>query len=141
MSKLAYGDVTEVIDRLNDKMTTLNTPASLAWTTDPIDELEVSIPTVLVYPGQQFSAQAGDSPVCRQQTTIDVVLLIVAPLDILASVVEDTHKAILGYQIASENGQFVYTARNVPYGMPLEIKGNVVWWQMTIESSFLHRVV
>ena len=141
MSKLAYGDVSDIVERLNTTMTTLKTRAVLAWTTDPVDEFDVVVPTILVYPGQQFSSQVGDSPVCRQRTTMDVVLLIVAPLDILATVVEDAHKSLIGYQVAPDYDQLVYTARNIPYGMPLDIKADMVWWQMTLSAGYLHRTV
>ncbi|RLC08114.1 MAG: hypothetical protein DRI24_23865 [Deltaproteobacteria bacterium] len=141
MSMLAYGDVSEIVNRLNDQMTLLETPAQLAWSTNPLDELEFDVPTVMVYPGQQFSSQSGDSPSCRQLTSISVILLIVTPIDSIGPVVKEVHDAILGYQIAPEYGILKYTHRNYPYGVPLEIKGKFIWWQMTVEADFLHRTV
>jgi len=140
-SLLAYGDVSEVIARVNEKTTTLMTEAQHAWSTEPIDQFDLEAPTVLVYPGQQFSSQTQDSPTCRQQTSISVVLLIVVPIDNIAPVVQDVHNAVVGWQVAPEYDKFTYIMRNYPYGSPLEIKAGYMWWQMAIESSYLHRVV
>lgn len=141
MSDLAYGDVSEVIMRLNHQMTTLSEPAQFAWTTAPIDEFECEAPTVLVYPGQQFSSQTRDSPTCRQQTFISVVLLIVTPIDKIPMVVKDAHNAVIGWQVDQAYDKFTYVQRNYPYGVPLEIKAGYMWWQMTIECGYLHRTI
>lgn len=140
-SNLVYGDVSEVIERINDVTTTLRTPAVLAWSTDPINEFDCQVPTCLVYPGQQFSTRTHDSPVCRQETSLSVVCLIVAPIADLGIVVKDIRDAIVGWQIDPYYSIMRFTHQNIPFGGTLEIKGEYIWWQDIYEAEFLQRTV
>lgn len=139
MSLLAYGDVSEVVARINSETTILNTPAALAWTKDPVDAFEQEVPTCLVYPAQQFSSQSRDSPVCRQEIQLSVVCLIVTRTDVMGEVIKQIRDAILGWQVAPEYSIFKFTHQNIPYGVPLDIKGEYMWWQDTYQAEYLHR--
>jgi len=141
LSLLAYGDVSEVVDRLNAKMTTLASPAQVAWTKDPMDEFEHNVPTVLVYPAAQFSSQTRDSPVCRQEIQLSVVCLTVCEIDGLGVVLKDQRDALLGWQVAPEYSIMKLTHQNIPYGLPLDIKGKYIWWEDTYQVEYLHRTI
>ena len=141
MSKIAFGDVSDIIDRLNVKMTTLKTPAKHAWSIDPIDEYLDYAPTCVVYPGEQFSSRTKDSPVCRQQTQIGLIVMIISPIVTLSDVVEDVRKALLGWQVGDDYSIIKLSHQNVPYAMPVEIKADYIWWSETYQIDFLNRTI
>lgn len=141
MSLLSFGDVSEVVDRINEMQSTLKSPAELAWTTDPVDEFEKEVPTCLVYPAAQFSSQSRDSPTCRQETQLGVACIIITPLADLGLVVKDIREALLGWQVAPEYSILTFSHQNIPYGMPMDIKGKYVWWQELYQVEYLNRTI
>jgi len=141
MSMLAFGDVSDVVDRINAEATTLKSPAQHAWFTNPLDSFDSEIPSCVVYPNQQFSSQSRDSPVCRQLSQIGVTVLIVAPITELGVVVEDIRKALLGWQVGTNYGIMKFSHQNIPYAMPVEIKADHIWWSELYEVEYLNRTI
>ncbi len=137
-SDIHLGDMTGYLERINDQMTTLATPASLAWMMESV-KLDVATPTIFVYPSDQFSTQSGESPRCRQSQKFSVTNMVICKIDTeLPAVLKELRNAIVGWAPDNYSEQFKFTHRNIRYGGPMDIKGEHIWWMELYESSKQH---
>lgn len=139
MSGIVEGDVTSVIDRINAETVTLADPAIHAWTKDPVDNFESEVPACLVYPGEAFSSQAGDSPVCRQLVAPSVSVIVICKIEQLPVTLKEIRLAVIGWSPDENYAFFRFTHRNKPFGEPMDILASYIWWLDVYETEYLYR--
>lgn len=139
MSEIIHGDMTSVIDRINFATSTLNCPAQYAFTMEAVDEFDQETPTCMVYPAEQFSSQAGDSPTCRQMTSPSIAVISVASVEDMPNVLKDVRTALLGWSPGTYYADLRFTHRNKPFGEPMDIRASYLWWLDMYETDYLYR--
>ncbi len=137
-SNIHLGDLTGYLARVNAQVPSISNRAELSFGMESIEDFEGDVPTILCYPGDQFSTQTGDTPRCRQSQKFSVNNIVICALTDLPTVLGELRAAIVGWPPDMYSEQFKFTHRNIRFAGPMALKADYIWWEEIYESSKQH---